>query len=705
MKKIFFFLLTVVFLIPLGVVYAQSDQYDRHIDSLYQLGLPEEAHQYAKQRWESLTDNKSQEYKDAFTQYYNTVYLLEMVYRYQENFKEALKLNEEMLALREAETDYFAIRNKIVCYSGLGNYAEAAKNRALLYKAYKKHKLPCESELCHYYNFDFFKVDTLNIWGYEWYDELPKNRFSTSFTKVVYYVYSTNPDGSEKDQLYRLHLIMFHGTGMPFDYIMEKHFSSENGEFRQSMYGYTYKENIDYEKLHNDVKEIVMGGKKTKTQQSSRYKANESFCPDSMNASEETIGTRDKTEYVSTEPYHEFKLFYGHYDQLNISLNGAVKSVVQTKVPVSVLKHDESPESVYAQQQTWLFSKTGKLILCDINKILLKNVHEYDINSSIFLSEDAYDTIASLLTAYFFDATGRMNQIVTEDGSAIRFEYNQNGLLTKMSTYYQKFDVLSEKVITLNNEGKPVRVEEFNYRDELKSRECPSDLGPSGKKSVGVIDAYCYDERGNKVAHQMNNGETVQWMDYFVYDSLDNKIFEGRCDGYDGNIGTCKCKGFRKSQGYEYDDQHRLIREYSIGDWKPSGWDYYYQYDSAGREIEYKHYDVRDTQRTFDRHIQTTYDSAGRMVKKEALLGSFLINEAIFRYTRDAVLDERLYDEHGNLSERVVYQSNDSRPYKIVRYQYTYDQYGNWVKRIRYEGRSKDSMTVTEILERQIQYY
>lgn len=704
-------MLTIAVLIPFGVAYAQSDQYDRHIDSLYQLGLPEEAHQYAKQRWESLTDNKSQEYKDAFTQYYNTVYLLEMVYRYQENFKEALKLNEEMLALREAETDYFAIRNKIVCYSGLGNYAEAAKNRALLYKAYKKHKLPCESELCHYYNFDFFRMDTLNIWGYEWYDELPKNRFSTSFTKVVYYVYSSNPDGSDKDQLYRLHLIMFHGTDMPFDYIMTKYIPTENGELRQSMYKYTYKENIDYEKLHNDVKEIVKGGKKTDTQQSARYKPIENFSLDSVSVSAESVEARKKTEYVAEKPYKEYDIGYDvivssyKYNQLNISLNESVKSVVQTVVPTSVLKNDKSSESVYAKQQTWLFSIIGNLIYCDISKILLKNIHEYDINSSKILSEDEYDIIA-LLSSYFFDATGRLNQVVEEaDGHDVGFEYDQNGHLTKISTYYREFDHLSEEVITLNEKGKPVRVEEFDYKDELKSRKCPSDLGPSGVKSVGVIDTYCYDDRGNRVAHQMNNGKRVQWMDAFVYDSLDNMIFEGRCWGYKGDNNSCKCKGFRKNQGFEYDDQHNMIRKYSIGDWKPSGWDYYYQYDSAGREIEYKHYDVRGSQRTFDRHIQTTYDSAGRMVKKEALLGSFLINEAIFRYTRDAVLDERLYDEHGNLSERVVYQSNDSRPYKIVRYQYTYDQQGNWVKRIRYEGRSKDSMTVTEILERQIQYY
>lgn len=91
------------------------------------------------------------------------------------------------------------------------------------------------------------------------------------------------------------------------------------------------------------------------------------------------------------------------------------------------------------------------------------------------------------------------------------------------------------------------------------------------------------------------------------------------------------------------------------------------------------------------------------MVKREALLGEFPINESIFNFTM-AVLEECAYDEHGNLVEHVVYQTK-IKPFKIVRYQYTYDQHGNWVKRIRYEGVSRDSNTVTEILERRIEYY
>lgn len=686
MKKIFILLLITITLIPIGDAFAQSNPDKRHIDSLCQAGRYEEAYQYAKQRRQSLSPDKSQAYKNATADYYGTVYLLEMIYRYQEKFEEALTLNEEMLALMKPKTDYFAIRNKIVCYSGLGNYEKAAENRALLYKAYKKKKLPCEYELCNYYNFDFFKMDTLNIWGYEWYDELPKNRFSTNFTKVVYYIYSTNPDGSDKYQLYRLHLLMFHGTDMPFDYIMTRYIPTENGEMRNSMYDYTYKENIDYEKLHNDVIEIVKGSKKTDTRQSSRYEAIEGYIPDTVGISAETIGTRDKTEYVSTVPYQEFDLFYGYYKHLNISLNGAVKSVVQTEVPVSLLKKENSSEKVYVRQQTWKFSPTGHLFLCHINKTFIKDIADYDFNDDRPLSDDNFD-FTDTMAYYSFNSIGQIRKVINENYSSKEtFEYDPNGHLTKVATYYWDTDVLWENSIALNDDGKPVRVESRN-----------------GKKSVEVCDTYCYDDRGNLVAHQKNNSKTGQWMDAFVYDSLDNMIFKGRCKGYKGDNSTCNCKDFSASRGHEYDDRHNMIRDYSIGDWKPSGMDCYYQYDSAGREIESKHYDVKGTQRTFDRHIQTTYDTAGRIVKKEALVGEFRINESFFDY-KMAVLEEWSYDEHGNLVEHVGYQTKD-KPYKIVRFQYTYDPHGNWVKRVQYEGVSDDSMTATEVLERRIEYY
>ena len=407
---------------------------------------------------------------------------------------------------------------------------------------------------------------------------------------------------------------------------------------------------------------------------------------------------QQKTEYVSQEPYKEINLIYNQYNKLNISLNGSVMSVVQTEVPASVLKNGIS-QGAYVRQQEWWFINTGYLFRCYINKIYLKDSLEYDFYNDFTFSEEEKDSTE--LISFYNISYGQISQTLESEYER-HFEYDRDGRLTTISTYYKGVDVMSQKVITLNEAGKPVRVEENIYRDGRKQPKCPSDWSPRGKKEVGVVDAYCYDERGNKVAHQMNNGD-IQWMDYFEYDSLDNMVFEGRCNGYKGDNTTCKCKGFRASQGYEYDDQHHLIRKYSIGDWKPNGWDNYYQYDSAGREIERKSYEIRGTQRNFTDHIQTTYDSAGRMVKKEALLGDFRINEAIFDYIM-AVLEECAYDEHGNLVEHVVYRTK-GQPFKIVRYQYTYDQQGNWVKRVRYEGVSDDSMTATEVLDRKIEYY
>lgn len=398
-----------------------------------------------------------------------------------------------------------------------------------------------------------------------------------------------------------------------------------------------------------------------------------------------------KTEYISENPYKEYDIGYDcilssyYYDHLNISLNGTVKSVVQTEMPVSLLKKANSSEKVSVRQQTWKFSPTGQLSLCHINKTALKDILDYDVNDDKALSGDNFDS-TDTIAYYCFNSLGQIRLYINENSSCKEtFEYDPNGHLTKVATYYWDNDVLIEKMITLNDDGRPVRVERRR----------------NGVKIADVVDAYCYDERGNRVSHQMNNGKAVQWMDYYEYDSLDNVIFKGRCHGYRGNNNSCECKGFRASLGYEYDDQHNMIRSYSIGNCKPSGWDNYYQYDSEGREIEYKNYDVRGKQRTFDRHIQTTYDSAGRIVKKEALLGNFRPTEFVFI---DSEKEEWTYDEYGNLEEHVVYETK-VKTIKIVRYQYSYDPHGNWVKRVQYEGASDDSMIPTKITERKIEYY
>lgn len=191
---------------------------------------------------------------------------LEESFRLKENFDSSLsyglesldliKENKDLFDQKFADKESWMIKNIIVSYFGVGQIEEANKYKALLYNGYKEKTLPKGIEL--YFNYDFFTIDNKNIWGYEWYPELPIDRFSSSFTKVVYYVYSRNPDGTDKDQLYRFHVLMFHGDGVKFDYLLERQQEDENGTISGSYYKYTYKKDIDYKKLKDDIKSIVV---------------------------------------------------------------------------------------------------------------------------------------------------------------------------------------------------------------------------------------------------------------------------------------------------------------------------------------------------------------------------------------------------------------------------------------------------------------
>lgn len=192
---------------------------------------------------------------------------LEEINRSQEKFDKSLEygmialdgIEDGILIFDEefATRKYFMIKNIIVSHYGLGNFEEGKKWKAKMYEAKSLNLLP--EGINEYFNYDYFKFEDKNIWGYEWYAKLPENRFSSSFTKVVYYVYSTNPDGSDKEQLYRLHVLMFHGNNKHFDYVMTKRIATAKNETSGTLYAYTYKEDIDFEKLKNDVKEVLKG--------------------------------------------------------------------------------------------------------------------------------------------------------------------------------------------------------------------------------------------------------------------------------------------------------------------------------------------------------------------------------------------------------------------------------------------------------------
>jgi hypothetical protein len=260
--------LTILLLTISTVTFGQTEILKKYqaADSLLQADNFSEAYNILKEI-EPKCDKKDTLYSNILWYYVGATSELEKQNRANEKFDKSLDYGLEALKLITKGKKYFdekfslrefwMHKNIIVSYFGLGQFDKVKTHRDILYKAYKDKKLP--EGIDGYFNFDFFKLKDKNIWGYEWYPELPEDRFLGSFTKIVYYVYSTNPDGTDKDQLFRFHVLMFHqeSKNTKFDYLLEKQVETNEDTISGSYYQYTYKKDIDYKKLKDDIKEIV----------------------------------------------------------------------------------------------------------------------------------------------------------------------------------------------------------------------------------------------------------------------------------------------------------------------------------------------------------------------------------------------------------------------------------------------------------------
>lgn len=193
---------------------------------------------------------------------------LEKEARRTENFQKSLEYGLEawesiqkgrtILQAEVVRNEYVLTKNLVVSYFGSGNFEQGMEWKELLYQFHKAGLLP--RELNTYFNFDFFTVDDLNVWGYEWFEEYPRSPYDKSnFTKVIYYIYTQKADGSDHEQLYRLHLEKFNGTARNMDYVLTKKSGSGPDETSVKLYAYPYVKKIDYQKLQNDVREIAGG--------------------------------------------------------------------------------------------------------------------------------------------------------------------------------------------------------------------------------------------------------------------------------------------------------------------------------------------------------------------------------------------------------------------------------------------------------------
>ena len=421
-----------------------------------------------------------------------------------------------------------------------------------------------------------------------------------------------------------------------------------------------------------------------------------------------------RTEFVNkAAPYPQYSTTKFTCSAKDISLNGWVKSVQQTST-IRRLTEIPSGNIVFlVNQYQYTFDSTGNLMkyidkeLCSKDTDIVLSDSEIPspeyLKAKHFMIDDA--EIFSFQDGLLISKKDK-NRVAN---STSRYEYNEHGQLIRENTYYGLMPRITS--IRLNENGQPLSVSIVTHTSNTDSQK----KAKEGKrqKAIGnrekqydltddnVTDLFCYDEHGNYVAHLEKIRD--KWrMDFFEYDDAGNMIFEGRCEEFNEEK-PCECQKKHLNHGYEYDENHRMTREYLIGDWKPNGWDYHYQYDSAGREIEYTSYETRGEERTFKTHVISSYDSLGKIVCKEALRGSFLINEAIFGYS-NVVMQQWEYDAYGNIVWIKAYY-NKNKPFKVVKYEYEYDDHGNWTKRCCREGDSEDDLTLTETVEREISYY
>ena len=416
-----------------------------------------------------------------------------------------------------------------------------------------------------------------------------------------------------------------------------------------------------------------------------------------------------RTEFVNKAPYPQFSLTEFSCPAADISLNGWVKSVRQTANIERLTAMPSGTIGYYVSQYQHAFDSTGNLRkytriwLCskdtdvvfsasevpspeylEAKHFEIDEEYKYSFRNGLLTSKKVFDHIVNSTTHYDYNEQGRLIREVAYYGFFPRItsmNLNENGQLVSVSIVTQNTFLSSES--------------------NKKSRRKKQSVNTYDIVDDNITDVFCYDAQGNCVTHlkEIYKG----WrMDIYEYDDSCNLVFEGRCEKFNEKK-TCDCQKKHINQGYEYDEQHHRIRDYSIGDWHPSGWDYYYQYDTAGRKIESKSYEIRGRQRAFTTHIIFSYDSLDRIVCKEALYGNFRINEAFVNYSF-AVKQTWEYDAYGNILSEKAYVNKDV-PFKVLKYTYKYDDQGNWVKRCRYVGDSEDSLEITETLERVISYY
>lgn len=216
---------------------------------------------------EPLADKKdSSIYPHIIWDYTNAITALELEALSKENWRFSLSYGIEALGVIKKGKqffdgeypgrEYWMYSNIIVSYFGLGYPEKAKEYQDKLYAARSQRLLP--QGLDKSFNFEFFKWNGNNVWGDEYYTD----RGDSNASKIVYYVYNTNPDGTDKDLLFRINMIKAtkpDSKGVKVDYVLNKELETATNDTSGTFYAYTYNTPVNYHKLRADVRQILKG--------------------------------------------------------------------------------------------------------------------------------------------------------------------------------------------------------------------------------------------------------------------------------------------------------------------------------------------------------------------------------------------------------------------------------------------------------------
>lgn len=185
-------------------------------------------------------------------------------------FIKVLRDDKDFIPKGLQEKKYWAYKDLVVAYFGLEQRDKAKPYQKKLYDAFKKKQLPEGIEHC--YNFEKIVHNNQNVWGYEWFAELGDKEAEGSFSKQVYYIYSQDSLGRDKDQLFTLETVKIHKLKKDEpDFVLTKRVYDKKKEQSETIWTYTFDSPIDYEKLHNAIVEYLKGRVKTDTRSINKH--------------------------------------------------------------------------------------------------------------------------------------------------------------------------------------------------------------------------------------------------------------------------------------------------------------------------------------------------------------------------------------------------------------------------------------------------